>query len=206
MTKRRIFIAINLPEKLKKRLKEYREQVEPALLRQGYGGQVRWTKIPSLHLTLVFIGYVDDEQLLEACKITRQVAEETEPFFINFKRIITGPKGKESFFAKASEDKPRMIWLEGEVNEDLAQLKSRLEKALLAGNAGLQKAATRAFSPHLTLARVKAGEQEARLNAADVEANFSAQLDVNSIEVMESDLKFDGAEYATLEECPLGVE
>ena len=185
--KRRIFIAINLPEKMKKRLKEYREQ-HPAL-------PVRWTKVPSLHLTLVFIGYVDNEQMLEACKITREVASEVEPFFIDFKRIVTGPIGKE----------PRMVWLEGEVNEDLAQLKSRLEKALLAGKTGLQKVETRAFCPHLTLARVKAGEQEIKLNAADIEAKFSVQLDVNSIEVMESNLKFDGAEYATLEECPLGV-
>lgn len=192
MIKRRIFIAINLPEKIKKRLKEYREQ-HPGL-------PVRWTKIPSLHLTLVFIGYVDNEQMLEACKITREVAEKTEPFFINFKRIVTGPIALRQAQGKAIE--PRMIWLEGEVNEELAQLKNRLEKALLAGNAGLQKLETRAFSPHLTLARVKA-DPEAQLKAADVEVSFSAQLDVKSIEVMESDLKFDGAEYATLEECPL---
>lgn len=191
MIKRRIFIAINLPEKIKKQLKEYREQHEEL--------PVRWTKTNNLHLTLVFIGYVDNEQMLEACKITRKVAEETEPFFINFKRIITGPVA-----LRQAQGKPRMIWLEGEVNEELARLKSRLEEALLAGNTGLQKAETRSFSPHLTLARVKSGEQEAGLNATDVETKFSLQLDVNSIEVMESDLKFDGAEYATLEECPLG--
>ncbi|MBU2265014.1 RNA 2',3'-cyclic phosphodiesterase, partial [Patescibacteria group bacterium] len=103
--KRRIFIAINLPEKLKKRLKEYQEQHDAL--------PVRWTKTASLHLTLVFIGYVDNEQMLEACKITRKIAEEMEPFFINFKRILLGPIGKE----------PRMIWLEGEVSEELVQLK-----------------------------------------------------------------------------------
>lgn len=186
MTKRRIFIAINLPEKMKKRLKEYREQHD--------GLPVRWTKINSLHLTLVFIGYVDNEQMLEACKITRKIAAETEPFFINCKRIILGPK-----------EKPRMIWLEGEASEELKQLKSRLEKALLMGNSGLQKAETRAFNPHLTLARIKEDEwrQLSGLDISSVEQKLEAQLDVNSVEVMESNLKFDGAEYATLEECPL---
>ncbi|MEK7067464.1 MAG: RNA 2',3'-cyclic phosphodiesterase [Patescibacteria group bacterium] len=185
--KRRIFIAINLPEKIKKRLKEYREQHN--------GLPVRWTKMSSLHLTLVFIGYVDNEQMLEACKITRKVAEGVEPFFINFKRIIFGPVGKE----------PRMIWLEGQISEELSQLKSRLEKALLAGDTGFRKPETRAFSPHLTLARIKADEWR-QLSTSDVnsvEQKFEAQVEVNSIEVMESDLKFDGAEYATLEECPL---
>ncbi len=186
MTKRRIFIAINLPEKLKKRLKEYREQHDIL--------PVRWTKNNSLHLTLVFIGYVDNEQMLEACKITREVAEKIDPFFINFRKIVAGPPGKEF----------RMIWLEGEANEELTRLKSRLEEALLAGNAGLQKAETRAFSPHLTLARVKAGGHQILTSDINgIEQKFEAQLEVSSIEVMESDLKFDGAEYATLEECPL---
>jgi len=184
--KRRIFIAINLPEKIKNRLKEYREQHGEL--------PVRWTKTPSLHLTLVFIGYVDNEQMLEACKITHKIAEETSPFFIDFKRIVLGPLGKE----------PRMIWLEGQTKEELTQLKNRLEKALLAGNIGLQKLETRAFSPHLTLARIKMEAwREAQINAGSVETAFPVQLNVNSMEVMESDLKFDGAEYATLEGCPL---
>ncbi len=184
--KRRIFIAINLSEKIKKRLKEYREQHD--------GLPVRWTKAPSLHLTLVFIGYVDNEQMLEVCKIARKTAEEMEPFFINFKRIVLGPPGRE----------PRMIWLEGQASEELAQLRSWLEKTLLAGNIGFHKPETRVFSPHITLARIKMNEwREAQINPAEIKMDFPAPVEVNSIEVMESDLKFDGAEYATLESCPL---
>jgi len=185
--KRRIFIAINLPEKIKKRLKEYREKFDYL--------PVRWTKTPSLHLTLVFIGYVDNEQMLEVCKITRKISEETEPFFINFKRIILGPISKE----------PRMIWLEGEQNKELSRLRDKLQDALLGADTGFRKPETRAFSPHITLARIKMNEwRQAQIGATDVEVDFLAQMEVSSIEVMESDLKFDGAEYATLEECPLG--
>lgn len=196
--KRRIFIAINLSEKVRKRLKEYQEKFDSLFTHRSFsgGGPVRWTKAPSLHLTLVFIGYVDNEQMLETCKITRKVAEGVEPFFINFKRIIFGPVGKE----------PRMIWLEGQISEELSQLKSRLEKALLAGDTGFRRPETRAFSPHLTLARIKSDEW-CKLLVSDTnseEQKFEAQLEVNNIEVMESDLKFDGAEYATLESCLLG--
>lgn len=186
--KKRIFIAINLSEKVRKRLKEYREKFDHL--------PVRWTKIPSLHITLVFIGYVDNEQMLEACKVAREVASEAEPFFINFKRISLGPQGKE----------PRMIWLEGAESQELNELKKSLEEALVSKDAGLHKVETRPFNPHITLARIKASEwQEAQINPAEVEQEFKVQFEVRSIEVMESDLKFDGAEYATLESCPLGV-
>jgi len=161
------------------------------------GGPVRWTKIPSLHITLVFIGYVDNEQMLEACKIAREVAGKAEPFLINFKRISFGPVG----------NAPRMIWLEMAENRELDDLKKKLEEALVSKDAGLRKVENRPFSPHITLARIKAGEwQEAQINPAEVEHDFKVQFEVNSIEVMESDLKFDGAEYATLESCPLGGE
>ncbi len=197
--KRRIFIAINLPEKVKKRLKEYQEKLEyaPRATPAGEvlrGLSVRWTKAPSLHLTLIFIGYVSDEQMLEACRVAREVASGKEPFFINFKRIVLGPQGKI----------PRMIWLEGAVSRELNELKKKLEEALISRDAGLQKVESRVFDPHITLARVKMKQwREAQINPAEVEKKFEAQFEVNSIEVMESDLKYDGAEYATLESCPL---
>ena len=186
--KKRIFIAINLSEKVKKRLKEYREQYD--------GLPVRWTKTSSLHLTLVFIGYVDEEQMLEACKITRKIAEDSEPFFINFKKIIPGPFGKV----------PRMIWLVGEKSDELTRLRDSLQGALFGADTGFNRKETRPFSPHITLARIKSDEWR-KLSVSDtnsIEQNFEARVEVNSIEVMESDLKFDGAEYATLESCALG--
>jgi 2'-5' RNA ligase len=185
--KRRIFIAINLSEKIKKRLKEYQEKFDHL--------PVRWTKVSSLHITLVFIGYVDNEQMLESCKIAREVASKFDPFFINFKKIVLGPIGKE----------PRMIWLEGEAGKELSELKKALEEALLDGSTGFYKPEKRAFNPHITLARARAGQEEALKDAAaQIVEDFKAQFDVNSIEVMESNLKFDGAEYATLESCPVG--
>lgn len=187
MTKRRIFIAINLSERFKKRLKEYQEKFNYL--------PVRWTKVPSLHLTLVFIGYVDNEQMLKVCKITREIANKTEPFSINFERILFGPVGNE----------PRMIWLEGAASQELNHLKKVLEEALTNSDTGLRKVDNRMFNPHITLARIKMAQwQEARINPAEVEEKFEAQVEISSIEIMESDLKFDGAEYAILEECPLG--
>lgn len=183
---KRIFIAINLPEKVKKRLKEFQEKYNYL--------PVRWTKEPSLHLTLIFIGYVSDEQMLEVCRAAREVAVKFEPFNINFRKIILGPPGKP----------PRMIWLEGEANKELSEFKNQLEEVLIGCDSGFSHRETRPFKPHITLARIKMEQWRQLETKPVVEENFEAQVPVASIEVMESDLKRDGAEYAVLESCAMG--
>ena len=195
--KRRVFIAINLPEKIKKRLVEYRERCDFLLANQSLssGRPVRWTKKDSLHLTLVFIGYASNEQVLELCRTVREIAGKTEPFMIRFKKIIPSPVGK-----------PRMIWVEGEKSEELIDLKNQLEEALLNVDSGLSKKDYKPFTPHMTLARVNQTNKNLPedFDWASIEEPFNFQVSVASIEVMESDLRSSGAEYATLESCPLG--
>jgi 2'-5' RNA ligase len=150
-----------------------------------------------LHLTLIFIGYVSDEQMHEICQATRQAAADFEPLHINFNRILLGPPGKKP---------PRMIWLEGEASQGLAELKKKLEQALLNCDSGLRSTETRLFRPHITLARIKTDQWRRMENPPAIEENFEAQVSVGSIEVMESNLKHDGAEYAVLESCALGSD
>ncbi len=195
--KRRVFIAINLPDNIKKRLKEFQEKYDYLFTRQslGGGGPVRWTKEASLHLTLVFIGYVSDEQMLEICRVSREVAAKCEPFFINFKRILLGPPGKP----------PRMIWVEGEMSRELTNLKNLLEDALLDSDSGFRHKEARLARPHITLARIKMEQWHQMESAPRIDEEFQAQVPVSSIEAMDSDLRSDGAEYVVLESCPIGV-
>ncbi len=183
--KRRIFVAINLPEKIKNKLVEFQERYDYL--------PVRWTREESLHLTLTFIGYVTNEEMLEICKISRDLAGQTEQFSINFKRIVLGPPGKQ----------PRMIWVEGEPNPALAELKKKLENLLIAGETGFLESEKRAFSPHITLGRIKMEQWRNLPEAPKIDEPFNFQAPVLSIDVMESELKRGGAEYTILEECPL---
>lgn len=93
----RIFIAINLPENIKKKLAEYQEKW-PEL-------PVRWTKKESLHITLEFLGYLADEELMELCQKTKEVASEKKPFTVRLNKICYGPPDKKA---------PRMVWVVGE--------------------------------------------------------------------------------------------
>lgn len=201
----RIFIAINLPEDIKRNFVEIQQKWADL--------PVRWTKKASLHITLVFLGYMSDEELYQVCEITKKVARLHQPFFINFKKVLFGPPGKS----------PRMIWVEGACPElvegknidKLSYLKQDLENSLTSAKLEYKpenftpyrnrvSGAGRGFSPHITLARIRMQEWRDLRQSPKIEENISLSFSVNSIEIMESQLLRGGAEYTVLESAPLG--
>jgi 2'-5' RNA ligase len=186
MKKRRIFLAINLPTQIKKKLSEF--QKEWADL------PVRWTKENNLHITLIFIGYVSDEEMLEICRLTRQIAQQHQPTEIKLERVCLGPP-----------DRPaRMIWIEGEKNPGLVQLKNDLEEALLnSAKSGYRCRENRPFRPHITLARIKQEEWRCLPTKPKINKEISLVFPVTSIEVMQSHLSRGGSDYAVLESAEL---
>jgi len=219
----RIFIAINLPEDIKKQLSIYQSKW-PEL-------PCRWTRKENLHITLVFLGYVKDEELPEILKAVKETASRNQPFKLTLKRITYGPSEKPprppKFLDKISYDEPRaqvqkfrrarMVWAEGEKSQELGNLQIGLEKAVLesftsyprlnfketlAGGSG------RPYAPHINLGRLKIWEFKAiePEERPEIEESISLSFEVNSIEIMESRLKPKGPDYFVLESLLLGVE
>lgn len=191
MQRKRIFIAINLPEEIKKELSSFTNKWLEL--------PCRWTKKENLHITLMFLGYFSDEELLEILKIVREVASRNPAFSINLKKIIYGPPKKTP---------PRMVWAEGEKSEELGKLQNDLENSLLSAEALAKadsKPEARPYAPHITLGRIKAWEfrQIEPEERPEVNEEINLSFEVNSIEVMESELKRGGPEYTILETCPL---
>ena len=159
----RIFIAINLQEDIKKKLADYQNKW-PEL-------PCRWTKKENLHITLEFLGYLTDEEILEAIEKTKETASKQEPYFIALNKIVYGPPQKP----------PRMVWAIGDKIREFN------------------------LSPHLTLGRLRQWE----FNKMEIEERpeineeINLTFEVNSIEVMESELKRTGPKYIILESCPL---
>ncbi len=186
MRKRRIFIAINLPKEIKRKLLNYQRQWQDL--------PVRWTKSDNLHFTLVFIGYVGEDELLEICNLCHQAAKRHKVFNINLERILLGPPNRP----------PRMIWAEGEKNQELAGLKNDLEKSLFSSaGSGHNHQKSRAFRPHITLARFKQWEWQRVSPKPEINLEIAASFPVESIEIMESELKRTGAKYTILERIKL---
>lgn len=187
MAKKRLFIAINLPEKIKNKLFDYQ--------RKWGNLPVRWTPKINLHITLVFIGYVSDDEMYEICNLVKGVAKRHDAFNINFKKIILGPPDKP----------PRMFWVEGEKSEELAKLRDDLEGSLFNSSvSGFKNKEVRAYRPHITLGRIQ-HERWKELNPCPtVDEIFERAFLVETIDVMESELKRTGAEYTILESVRLG--
>jgi 2'-5' RNA ligase len=150
----------------------------------------------NLHITLIFLGYLSDEELVEVCNITKEVALRNSSFLVNLKKIIYGPPKKMP---------PRMVWAEGEKSEELGKLQKDLENSLLSSSIkGIEKE-NRPYTPHITLGRIRAWEfrQIEPEERPEVAEEINLSFEVNSIEVMESQLKRGGPEYIVLESCPL---
>ncbi|KKU85743.1 MAG: 2'-5' RNA ligase [Candidatus Wildermuthbacteria bacterium RIFCSPLOWO2_02_FULL_47_10] len=190
MKRKRIFLAINLPEDIKAQLFSVQNKW-PDL-------PARWTKKENLHITLVFLGYILDDELLRVCGATERVALRHKPFDIFLKQISYGPPQKIP---------PRMVWAEGERSPALAALSKDLEQSLAdevrfsSDGGSTDSPRDKSFSPHVTLARIRAWdwrsiESEER---PEVDEPINISFYVSSIEVMESDLKRGGPEYVVLQ-------
>lgn len=185
----RIFIAINLPEDVKKQLVNYQTKWLEL--------PCRWTKKENLHITLAFLGYLSDEELLEVLKITKEVATRNSSFSINLNKICYGPPKKLP---------PRMVWVEGEKSEELGKLQKYLENSLSTASIGGLKSEIRPYSAHITLGRIRTWEfrRMEPEERPEINEDIDLSFEVNSIEVMESKLKRGGPEYTVLESALLG--
>ena len=204
--KRRLFIAINLPENIKNKLIGYQ--------RKWADLPVRWTWKANLHITLVFIGYVGDNEMYEICNIAKMVARRHNPFNINLERIILGPASAKDSAGRPPRF-PRMFWVEGKKSEEMAKLKNDFEDMLMGfGNSGYRKKEARAYHPHITLGRIKQGQWRELSSQPEIDEKFNFtphhqrgagfSFLVETVEVMQSDLQRTGPEYTVLESVTLG--
>lgn len=183
---RRVFIAINLPQEIKQELLEIQKRF-PTL-------PCRWIKSESLHLTLAFLGNLNDEEILKVIEAVKETADQRQSFSFFLNKICYGPGKKMP---------PRLVWIEGQKSKELAEIKNKLDN-LLTENINY-KPDKRDFLPHITLARVKTFNwrrlgPEQRL---EVDLTVDLEIPVNSIQVMESQLKRTGAEYKIIQSIGL---
>lgn len=182
MSRKRIFIAINLPDNTREKLLSFQKKW-PDL-------PARWTKKENLHITLVFLGYISDEELLRVCEATGRVTVRHKPFDIRLNQVLYGPPKKLP---------PRMVWAEGNKSLQLVALRKDLEQSLMDEVRFLSE--DKSFSPHITLARIRTWDwRKIEPNEQpEVNEEIDWPFDVSSIEVMESNLRKDGPEYIVLQ-------
>lgn len=186
MNRHRIFIAINPPENVKKALHSYQNKWSDI--------PANWTRKDNLHITLLFLGYLTDQELLDVISDTERIIADQETFQINLNKIIFGPLKKMP---------PRMIWATGDKSKEFTKLQRDLENNLysepLPGTEKREKG--NYFTPHITLARLKNWEfKEIEVDEMpEVNEDINLSFTAESIEIMESELKKGGPNYIFLE-------
>ena len=190
----RVFIAINLPADIKRQLFSFSEKWAKL--------PAKWTPKDNLHITLEFIGDLTDIEIGEVCLAVKEVAKSHKPFSINLNKVVYGPPLRQGFAGRA----PKFVWVNGEKSEDLIDLKEDLQELLLEKVSF--KPEDRNFIVHITLARIL--EMEFRNFDLDERPEINEDIDlfftVESIEVMESELRRGGPVYTILESHVLGEE
>lgn len=191
----RTFLALELPDPVRAALAR-----EIARLTRGLGQSlppVRWVDPAGMHLTLAFLGELDDARLAVATDAAREAARDFAAFSLQL-------AGLGSFGPPRS---PRVIWVGvGGQTVRLLALQSRLADALEARGFPREE---RPFSAHLTLARIKAPLPPAELARLPQLLAASAEpvrWTADAIAVMKSELLRPAARYTALTRVPLGSE
>lgn len=181
-SKKRLFLAINLPEKIKDKIEVVLEKI-----RYGFSNDIRFLDRENWHLTVVFLGYQSDEALKPILTSMKNVANNFDPPKIELTDIAYGPKGAS----------PRMIWLNGSLAtaNSLGLLKINLEAGLEEGGVRFKKEHRR-FQAHITLARFKPVRIAELPPLAE---KFQEKFLANSLDLMESRLARSGANYEILQ-------
>ena len=151
---------------------------------------VKWVEPQNLHFTLKFLGDVAEERTEAVTEALREVARRTPPFAGHVAGVGVFP----------SLSRPRVVWAGMTAGaEELAGLASEVEEALVP--LGFERE-RRAFTPHLTLGRVKSVVNVSNLAEAvqrHAEADFGP-LRVDAVYLMRSDLRPSGPVYSPLAE------
>ena len=93
-----------------------------------------------------------------------------------------------------------MVWVEMEKSQELSKLQADLENNLFnLPSYQYKERENRSFRPHVTLARIRAFEFRALTEQPEIDEEINLSFEADSVEVMESELKRRGAEYAILE-------
>jgi len=186
----RAFVAIPLPEDVRERLASLQDRLRPAR------ADVKWVDPALLHVTLKFLGDLDDGARPVLESDLQRVAAAAAPIDLEARGLGAFPPS----------GAPRVVWagLSERAPGRLAALAVAVEGAAAA--AGFPPEG-RPFASHVTLGRVKSPRNAAALRAL-LEAGRDADAGAfraDALVLFRSDLAPQGPTYTAVARFPLGT-
>jgi 2'-5' RNA ligase len=175
----RLFIAIEIPEQVK----DYVIGVEEQL--KNKDDNITWVKPENMHLTLKFLGEVDDGKANSIIEALKQV--KFEPFEAALSDIGAFP----------GFNYMRVLWVGLEPHDKINALQQQVDEKMKA--AGFPR--DDRFHPHLTIARVKFIKHKAELTDKLKKIQIEKlSFNVSKIKLIKSTLTPKGPVYEVLSE------
>lgn len=178
----RTFIAIEIPEEIKKQMAEAQRRLK------GAGVDASWTRSEGVHLTLKFLGEIPESKVSEIMSALTGAASGSGRFRLEVAGVGAFPNSGNA----------RVVWVgvSGDI-EKLTGLQAGVEDAM--ARLGM-KCEERKFTPHLTLGRIKyIRSKESWLGALEELKDIKFPgFDVTSVSLMKSELRPSGAAYTEM--------
>lgn len=186
----RAFVAVKIAEPVRKKLLELQRDLRRA------EADVKWVEEENLHMTLKFLGWIDDGAVERMKGLLAGEAPKWPELKLVYRGLGTFPE----------RGTPRVVWAgcEGDVDR-LAGLAGAVERA--AEEIGVARE-NRPFAPHLTIGRVKSPRNARRLlEIAEKHRDVPLGPDtVKEMVLFESTLRPSGPVYDARAAFPLGSQ
>jgi 2'-5' RNA ligase len=178
----RLFVALDLPEDAREELVAWRERA------LGGRQELRLVSPEALHVTLVFLGHLDEAEIPRIASLIEPPA--VEPPVLTATGVKPVPPRQPRLFALDLADEG------GRTGAIQATVSDALEAA------GLYEPEKRPFWPHVTLARVRKGARVRGLEVRDPPAEPWPGV---AVTLYRSRLSRGGARYEALHRVALGA-
>lgn len=153
------------------------------------GAEVKWVEEESMHVTLLFLGEVDDRELHAVCKAVKEAAASEPPFALRVSGVGAFPTPR----------RPKILWAGiTDGAKTLQRLYTALEERML--DLGCYRKEERGYTPHLTLGRVK-GDADSFTLASEIPKRLAwdgGRTTVDEVLVFSSELNRDGPVYTVI--------
>lgn len=186
----RTFIAIELSKEIQDSLSFLQDKLKDAR------ADVKWVSPENIHLTLKFLGEIDDKKLDKIIQIAEDITKDKKTFYLRLSSIGAFP----------NINFPRVIWVgvdkgDAETKEIVEVLEEKIAKIGIPPE-------SRAFSSHITIGRVRSSlNRKELIKSLDyLQSNFgqeNLELRVTKITVFKSTLTPKGPIYEVLKEASL---
>jgi RNA 2',3'-cyclic 3'-phosphodiesterase len=188
MSRTRTFIGVDIGDQIRAAAAALQKDLART------GASVKWAAPESMHVTLLFLGEVDDRELHAVCKAVRDAAAGEPPFPLRVSGVGAFPTPR----------RPKILWAGiTDGAEPLQRLNAALEERML--DLGCYRKEERGYTPHLTLGRV-AGDADSFALAAELPKRLAwdgGRTTVDEVLVFSSEMDRAGPVHTVIGRAPL---